>query len=152
MHQLDDVLFLSLRPTFAELILAGEKTVELRRIRPRARPGTLVLVYASSPVMQVVGTCVVEEIGTATPAQIWKLHGRSTGLDWKAVSEYFAGKTKGVAITITRPIRLATPVSLEAVRARLGDSVPPQSFRYIKQADARFLIDLGCCEQLGAPS
>jgi predicted transcriptional regulator len=49
-------LLLSLRPRFADAILAGAKTVELRRRPINARPGTAILLYASRPMMAIVGT------------------------------------------------------------------------------------------------
>lgn len=52
----DHALFVSVKPRFAEKILAGEKSVELRRVRPSVTPGTLVIFYASSPTREVVGT------------------------------------------------------------------------------------------------
>lgn len=143
MHSTDQALFLSLRPDYAELILSGRKTVELRRIRPRAMPGTLVIVYASSPVRQVLGTCLVKTIGSATPEEIWRLHGPHIGLDWSAVAAYLHGKDRGVAITVTSPRRLDYPIPLTDVRKQLGDSAPPQSFRYVAIETAIALIGLG---------
>ncbi len=139
----EKALFLSLRPTYAELILSRRKTVELRRIRPRALPGTLVIIYASSPVRRIVGTCIVEDIGTATPEEIWRLHGPRTGLDCYAVAAYLHGKDRGVAITVRSATRLAEPVPLATVRWWLGDSAPPQSFRYVAYEVAEALISAG---------
>lgn len=136
-------LFLSLRPKYAEMIISGIKTVELRRIRPKAPPGTLVIVYASSPMKRVLGTCIVEAIGTATPEEIWKLHGASTGIDWSAVADYFRGKSEGVAITVRNPERFITPIPLDKIRKCLGDSAPPQSFSYVSKVEANALVRAG---------
>lgn len=140
MELTERVLFLSLRPIYAELIISGTKTVELRRIRPRAIPGTLVIIYASSPVKHVVGTCVVDEINTATPEEIWRLHGARTGLDWPALSAYFKDKERGVAIAVMSPTRLEIPIPLTIVRKYVGRSAPPQSFRYIARHEAEGLL------------
>jgi predicted transcriptional regulator len=141
-------LFLSLRPEFAEMIIAGDKTVELRRIRPKASPGTLVIVYASSPMRVIIGTCVVENIATGTPKEIWRLHGASTGLSWTRLADYFRGKDHGVAITVGSPLRFEVPVPLQKIRECISESVPPQSFRYIRTVDANRLIRAGMrCKQ-----
>lgn len=140
MDPIENAIFLSLRPVYAELIVSGAKTIELRRIRPRAMPGTLVIIYSSSPVKQIVGTCIVDKIGVASPEEIWKLHGPHIGLDWSAVATYFHGKVEGVAISVTNPVRLANPIPLLTVRKYLGDSAPPQSFRYIRRDEADALI------------
>ena len=74
-------LFLSVRPTFAQLILSGSKTVEVRRVVPRSvQPGSLVLVYASSPEKALWGICFVEKISTGRPETIWRKLGKATGL------------------------------------------------------------------------
>lgn len=134
----DRALLVSLRPAYAEMILAGIKTVELRRIRPKADVGTLVLIYATSPTSQVLGTCIVEHIGSGTPDEIWELHGGRTGIGRPAFSSYFTGTNQGVAITVGNPRRLQDPVPLDALR-RHGFA-PPQSFRYITLADAETLL------------
>ena len=55
-------LLLCLRPRFAEAILSGAKTVELRRRPINTQPGTPILLYASSPTMAIVGTARLREI------------------------------------------------------------------------------------------
>ena len=140
MQPADRVLFLSLRPAYADLILSGEKTVELRRHRPRTLPGTLILVYASSPARRVVGTCIIDHIGIDTPLEIWRLYGPSTGLDHERFADYFNGIEQGVAIRVKKPQRLAAPVSLEALRAQIPAFMPPQSFRYLSWLAAGQLL------------
>jgi len=139
----NEVLFLSLRPQFAEMIISGSKTVELRRIRPRALPGTLVLIYASSPTMKLIGTCVVKEIVTGTPREIWKLHGGATGLKLRGIADYLQGTERGVAISVGSPIRFDQPLPLEKIRSIIGESAPPQSFRYISSQESAKLLRAG---------
>jgi len=151
----DRALFLSLKPAYAELVLSGEKTVELRRIRPRAAPGTLVVVYASTPVRAVVGTCIVEAIGSEAPAVIWNLHGQRTGVCRSEFNTYFYGRTIAVAITVGRPHRLERPISLDAVRQGLDCFAPPQSFRYLTPVQAMVLVPeqwTAHCIRAGVPA
>ncbi len=42
-------LLISVRPKFAARILAGEKTVELRKLRPKVSSGDNLIFYISSP-------------------------------------------------------------------------------------------------------
>ena len=137
----DDVLFLSLRPEYAELLLGGQKTVELRRIRPRAPIGTVVLLYASSPQRELVVACTVAAIGQATPDQIWKLHGSKTGICRTDFRTYFNGTSQAVAITVTNPRRFDHPISLPRLRSEWINFQPPQSFRYVSYLDALRLLD-----------
>ncbi len=54
------VLLLSMQPEYAKKIFNGEKTVELRRVRPKLIAGDLVLVCASCPQKALLGLFVVE--------------------------------------------------------------------------------------------
>ncbi len=64
----DRSLLVSVKPVYARLILAGSKTVELRRVRPNAVPGCQVLIYASSPTMEMVGTVAALARSASVPA------------------------------------------------------------------------------------
>ena len=130
-----DALFLSLRPDFADLILDGVKRVELRRIRPRAFPGTKVLVYATAPTKAVLGGCTVRSVVTADPDEVWELHGALASLDRDGYDQYFAGSQQATAIQLAAPWRLSRPVPLASLRANWDGFNPPQSFRYVKRAD-----------------
>jgi predicted transcriptional regulator len=140
MDATDRALFLSLKPTYAHLLLSGEKTVELRRVRPRASAGTLAIVYASTPVRAVLGTCTVADIGEEHPDVIWELHGHLTGLRWREFNEYFLGQISAVAITVVAPYRLEEPVPLQTMRSGPSGFSPPQSFRYITGDQAEALV------------
>src|SRR3954454_13704408 len=94
------VLLVSIRPRFADLLLEGSKTVELRRVRPNVTPGTAVILYASSPVCEIVGTASVAAIHEADPTSIWEHHGRRTGLDRSEFDSYFAGTDVAIGIEL----------------------------------------------------
>ena len=147
----DRALFLSLKPPYADLILDGDKTVELRRIRPRAAAGTLAIVYASSPVQAVLGTCVLDQIRCGTPDAIWKLHGPHTGIRRTDFRRYFDGADVAVAITVSDPRRLDEPVPLHDLRAVFSGFAPPQSFRYVTPGMAKALAQERWLEHSSLP-
>jgi predicted transcriptional regulator len=86
------ILF-SIRPRFAEMIFAGTKTVELRRVKPRVVAGDLALLYVSSPTRQLQGAFEISKILSAPPASLWKEIGIKSGLTRKEFFKYFEGKT-----------------------------------------------------------
>lgn len=134
------VLFVSIKPRFAEKILSGEKSVELRRVRPAAaRVGTLVVIYASSPVCQVVGTGRVKAIEEASPTAIWERHKKRLGLPRSEYREYFAGVSHAVGILLEEVLALRSAVPLASLRVRLAGFEPPQSFRYLDAESTRLL-------------
>jgi len=136
----DSALFLSLRPRFADLLLNGEKSVELRRVRPDVAPGTSVLLYASSPTMKLVGRAEVAEVKVAPTMQIWREHGRETGISQSEYNDYFEGRNEAVAIKLVNIRRLDKPRPLQDLRDSLAGFQPPQSYRYLAGAEAAALI------------
>jgi predicted transcriptional regulator len=124
-------LFISLRPRFAELLLEGSKTVELRRVQPAVARGARVLLYASSPVRALVGVAVIQEVHVATREQIWQLHGARTGITREEYEQYFSEASIAVAITLAEVRRLPKPVTLAELREGRDWFRPPQSFRYL---------------------
>lgn len=133
-------LLVSIKPQYAELILDGTKTVELRRVRPHVQTGATVLIYASSPAMEMVGTATVAAVDVRDAEAIWAEHGSAAGIDRAAYDEYFAGSDQAVAITLTnvRPLRRRVP--LTELRQRITGFNPPQSFRYLGVADAAVVV------------
>ncbi|HEX6354758.1 ASCH domain-containing protein [Actinophytocola sp.] len=134
-------LVLSLRPRFANAILDGTKTVELRRTRLSAPNGTLLILYASTPVMAVIGTAILTDRDTDTPSRIWRRHRLSLSLTKAEYDAYLAGASTATAVTVASPQRLSEPYTLSALRTR-ATFRPPQSFRYLSDQDPVQLHDL----------
>ena len=135
------VLFVSIKPQFAEKILAGEKSVELRRVRPLdAASGTLVVFYASSPICGVVGTGRIKTIDVDTPTAIWDRHREAVGLPRSEYRSYFKGARDAVGIVLSEVAALPKSVPLEDLRERIAGFEPPQSFRYINAKQTAAVI------------
>ena len=134
MHVEDVVLFLSMKPRFAESILGGTKTVELRRVPPAVQEGHLVLLYASSPRRELVGTCRVAGLEVDSTSVIWDRHGRQSGITKSEYERYFAGAKRAVAILIKEPSPLSDPKPLRDSRGAVAGFHPPQSFRYFDRS------------------
>jgi predicted transcriptional regulator len=127
----DRRLLLSLKPRYADAILDGSKTIELRRTRPRIEIPTDALIYASSPRCAVVGTCRVVEVLEFTPLGMWRLHGREAAIDYAAYKAYFDGCTTAYGLVVAAPRRLGREIGLSSIRTAWRGFQPPQSFRYL---------------------
>ncbi|MGW8789381.1 ASCH domain-containing protein [Streptomyces althioticus] len=129
-------MLLSVHPRFANAILAGSKTVEVRRQRVAAPPGTPVLLYATAPTMAVVGMARIAAIHVATPSEVWSAHRGQTGITRREYDAYMSGARQASGLTMENPVSFDEPVSLNALRSA-GSFHPPQSYRYMKGDELR---------------
>lgn len=120
------VALISIHPRFANAILDGTKQVEFRKVGFK-REITHVLLYATSPIQQIIGYVEVSEIEERSPAALWRRYHEVAGIERAAFFAYYRGKNTGVALKVCRPQRLARPLALGALH---HGAVPPQSFLY----------------------
>ena len=130
---------ISIRPRFAEMIFAGSKTVELRRVCPKVSAGDLALVYVSSPAMELRGSFEVGKILTASPSALWRKVGRKSGVTRAEFLAYFKDKKQAHALVIKRAWPLPAPVGLKALRRSNGGFRPPQNFHYLNRNESSLL-------------
>lgn len=135
-----DVL-VSVQPKYVSKILAGAKTVELRRRFPEsAATGALALIYSSSPVRAVVGYARIREVLRLPISKIWKEHGTAACVSKKEFDEYFQGLKFGFAIFLERIKLLSPQVAATDLEQQFG-IVPPQSYRYLQKDCISLLSD-----------
>lgn len=134
MPPLENWLWLSLHPHYADLIVAGMKRVELRRARPLRAEGATALLYSTSPVMSILGECTIESVEEAAPARLWKSVALRAGVNRAQYDEYFKGSDRAVALQLGKVRVWRRPVTLEAIRRVWPSFAPPQSFRYLTEA------------------
>lgn len=121
-------VLLSIKPEFANAILDGAKTFELRRKVFRNEGVRRIVIYASSPTCRVVGEFVVEDILAHEPERLWSLISDGAGVGRAFFDEYFRGRSIGFALKVGNPRRWSRPRILEEY---CGLERPPQSFCYL---------------------
>ena len=133
MQQLDPdrMVVLSLNPRFAEAILAGVKTVELRRTVPKIVVPTRALLYATTPVRALLGTCIITRVRSADLAVLWREYGSRSDLRYHQFEQYFDGVDAGTALELTQPQAFSRRIPLQDLRAKPKGFRPPQSFAYV---------------------
>ncbi|OOO02137.1 MAG: hypothetical protein USCGTAYLOR_01639 [Chromatiales bacterium USCg_Taylor] len=125
-------VLLSIKPRYADLILAGTKRVELRRSWPSNDIGVMVL-YSSSPVQRLVGVAYVDNVNEADVTGLWQLAcAYGGGLTHDELVEYFEGKRTAYGIMI-KSIKAAECVV--DPKDLFPDFAPPQSFQYLTPDD-----------------
>lgn len=127
-------VLLSVKPRFAEQILAGTKAVEFRRSWAAESVG-LAVIYSSSPIQCLVGIVEIEGMVMASPASVWtKCRARGPGLERKELMEYFAGKDNAYGILLGRRTLPEKPIRPKTIFRGFR---PPQSFRYLTATELR---------------
>jgi predicted transcriptional regulator len=121
-------VLLSVKPRFAEAILAGEKTFEFRRAVFRSPHVKTIVLYASSPTCRVVGEFTISEVLSLGLEALWKSTHKGGGIERSYFDEYFDGCATGYALKVKRTKRYSEPLCL---RKNFGIDRPPQSFCYL---------------------
>lgn len=128
-------VLMSIKPKYADLIFAGTKTIELRRVCPKVGPGDLVLVYVSSPRMALVGGFEVAGVVKASPEMLCRKWLRKSGIDQPTFTRYFQDSATAYGIIIGRAWEFDCPTDLKTLRRRKAGFHPPQSYRYVAGED-----------------
>jgi predicted transcriptional regulator/DNA-binding XRE family transcriptional regulator len=125
-------MILSIRPQYSEKIIAGSKTVELRRRFPMSAPkGTIAYIYSTSPVRAIVGVAEISDVLKLPVPQIWTRFKRTAFIDKSDFDRYFEGTEHGFALLFKEVRAFSKPMSLVDLREKFGFE-PPQSFLYAK--------------------
>jgi len=119
-------VILSIKPEFAYKIFDGSKRYEFRKAIFKNTKVRSVIVYASSPVQQVIGEFEIDEILNHDIDKLWNLTHKHSGISEDFYYEYFADKEQGFAIKIKKTKRYKKPKCLR----QDYNIVPPQSFAY----------------------
>lgn len=127
-----DAILLSVKPKYARKIFEGSKTVELRRVLPKIAKGSLVFLYASSPVKAILGAFLVDRVVASTPEELWPLVRNSAGVSREEFDSYYHGAEQGVGIFVGSVRSADTPFELDELRKYWPEFRPPQGYRYIR--------------------
>jgi predicted transcriptional regulator len=137
----EPVTLLSVRPRFAEALLDGSKTVEIRRRQAHIADGAICLLYASSPVRALVGAISVEATDTDLPEVLWSRWGAHTGLQRDEYDDYLKDSVTACAIVVSDAVAFPRPVELSELRRRHRSFVTPQSYRFLGTGELTSLLN-----------
>ena len=137
---MERALFISVKPEFVEKIFNGSKTIELRKSAPNIKNEDVIIIYSTSPVMAVIGTCRVKEIISLKPAKLWNDYSNKFGIDRKRYFEYYEGKEIAVGIVLKDVKKISKEIPLSKLRAKFANFHPPQTFRYFDAKQYNQLI------------
>jgi predicted transcriptional regulator len=124
---------LSIRPTFMQRILSGEKTIELRRRFPTdITADCSVLLYSTSPIQSIVGIAHLKAVSQRPLGQLWREFGAAAAVTRTEFDTYYQHATHGFALHLRDVRRFSEPIHLTDLARRFEFS-PPQSYCYWKE-------------------
>lgn len=123
-------IFISIHPGYADKIIAGKKTIELRRKFPSLDEACgRLIIYATQPLQAVIGYAEIKEVHHLPIKKIWQSFGDSAQVDKEDFLKYFSGLDYGYAIQLKKPKRFSRAIPISYLKENYGIT-PPQSYRY----------------------
>lgn len=138
MNTIKDAI-ISIHPRYANAILDGQKTIELRRRIPALPIGTKLWIYATLPVGAVIGVATVDRIFRGTPSDIWGRFSNCAGISRADFDSYFTRATEAIALSLTNARRNPELVAIDQLRQLREGFHPPQVMMSINNQEARYL-------------
>lgn len=92
-------VILSIKPKYAQAIIAGIKKVEFRK-KIFKRPVDKVYIYSSSPTKEIIGYFTFSEIVEESPTELWTKFQNVGSIDEADFFDYFKDSAKGFAIVV----------------------------------------------------
>lgn len=121
---------ISIKPNYANLLINGTKTVELRRKFPEdLSPGSKLFIYSSSPTQRVIGEVLIKEIKKMKISELWYHYSSEAMVPWVDFQEYFHGLEYGYAILVSSPRAYEIQIPLESLTDKVKRA--PQSYCYL---------------------
>jgi len=131
----NDMMLLSIRRPFSQLIIRGEKKFELRKRLPRSQCKRA-LIYETHPTKAIVGCFEIGRILEDCIENIWETTKGGSFVSREFFNEYFKDKQMGIAIEIKSSRKLEKPVAL----SEIGVGRAPQDFMYVDSENVGNLI------------
>lgn len=122
-------VLLSIKPEFAFKIFEGTKRFEFRKAIFKRPDVKTVVVYASSPVQQVIGEFEIDDIISNSPSAVWEKTKKYSGITKVFFNKYFENKEVAYAIKIKDVKKYDIPLCLDVFNV-----VPPQSYVYLENS------------------
>jgi predicted transcriptional regulator len=125
----DSELVMSVRAVYANAILQGKKTVEVRKAFSSRWLGSRIALYASAPAKSLVGEAVIADIVKDTPAAIWGRFADDLGCTKEEFDKYTSGIGNVFAIVMGEVRQYSTPLTIDTAGKLIGERMfPPQNY------------------------
>jgi predicted transcriptional regulator len=124
-----------MHPEHVAKIIAGEKTVEYRKIMP-SKQATHLVIYCTNPVQKIVAVTEVDRCVTGNLEKIWKKTEDQSGI----THEFYAAKYETAsAFILGKTYQLQTQFVISDMTSC---KAPPQSFCYLNDRDTDLFAEI----------
>lgn len=120
-------ILMPIKPEYVEKILSGRKRYEYRKTKPKKQNIDKMIIYATFPVMKVVGEVDINNIIEDSPERVWDITKNCSGVSKEFYDLYYKDKEKAITYQIGKITIYDKPLEL----AELGINYVPQSFIYL---------------------
>ena len=120
-------VIMSIKPQYANAILDGSKLYEYRKVLPKNTDKVYIYIYASKPIMAIIGEFTIGSIISDTPQKVWELTKKDGGITRSQFFSYFNGRDTAHAIKIKGVRRFSTPIAPKTI---IKGFTAPQNFIY----------------------
>jgi predicted transcriptional regulator/ribosomal protein S18 acetylase RimI-like enzyme len=128
-----DLVF-SIKPSYADRIIEGNKRVEIRRRFSTKWRGATALLYASAPSRHFVGEATIGEVITKSPDLIWSEWKDELGCSFDEFSSYCHGASEVSAIVFKEVRAFKDPIPQVQMEHLVQQELKaPQSFLQVKK-------------------
>jgi predicted transcriptional regulator len=122
-------VLLSIKPKYANAILAGKKLVEFRKLTFKKEIDR-VYIYSSAPEQRIIGYFIIDDIVSDTPKKLWRRFSDVGSISEEDFFEYFANKEVGYSIKIKSVKKFSKSKNPKDI---FENFVPPQSYMYCER-------------------
>lgn len=124
-------ILLSVKPQYANPLVDGTKTIELRKKFPiNIIEGTKIYIYSSSPEKKVIGEVFIEKVEILPIDDLWDTVSTKAMISWSDFKTYYADKEVGYAIHVSHAKRYDSPSFLDDINPNIKQA--PQSYQYLQ--------------------
>ncbi len=122
---------LSVKPVYANQIMGGTKTIELRKSSMGLSAGDVILVYSSAPEQRLSFWFRVRSIESLPVEEMWGRHRDRLGIAYDDYVAYFNGAETAVGFHVGE-IHTLVPIGLQDLEELVPGFVPPQGIIWLR--------------------
>jgi predicted transcriptional regulator len=125
----NDGVLLSIAAKYAEKVISGEKSIEIRKRFSRKWTGSKASIYACKPVGALVGEATIARVVTGSPEEIWERFSDRIGVSKTEYGAYTGTTGSVYAIELENVTAYQKRIRLDQIKEMMAETiVPPQSY------------------------